>query len=80
MHQTHFEPAFYHQAKGIPKWEESSQKELKALNDNGTWDTVKLPKGKRQITCRWVDKVKLKSDGSVERFKARLVAKGFTQR
>lgn len=51
------------------------QQELKALDDNGTWDIVTLPKGKRPIACRWVYKVKYK-----ESFKARLVAKGFTQR
>jgi hypothetical protein len=31
------------------------------------------------ITCKWVFKVKTKSDGSIERHKARLVARGFQQ-
>jgi Reverse transcriptase (RNA-dependent DNA polymerase) len=30
--------------------------------------------------CRWVFKVKLNSDGKIERYKARLVAQGFTQK
>ena len=29
--------------------------------------------------CKWVFAVKLKADGSLERYKARLVAKGYTQ-
>jgi hypothetical protein len=32
------------------------------------------------IDCKWVFKIKQKSDGSIERYKARLVAKGFKQR
>ena len=38
-----------------------------------------LPPSKVPIGCKWVYKVKLKADGSVERYKARLVAKRFTQ-
>uniref|UniRef100_A0A2N9GPT0 Reverse transcriptase Ty1/copia-type domain-containing protein n=1 Tax=Fagus sylvatica TaxID=28930 RepID=A0A2N9GPT0_FAGSY len=38
-----------------------------------------LPPGKHPIGCKWVYKVKLKADGSSERYKARLLAKGYSQ-
>lgn len=53
--------------------------ELQALEDNKTWDIVQLPAEKKSIGCQWVYKVKLKADGTMERYKARLVAKGFNQ-
>ena len=31
------------------------------------------------VDCKWVYKIKTRSDGSVEHYKARLVTKGFTQ-
>lgn len=56
------------------------KKEINALTANHTWDLVSLPKGKKVIGYKWVYKVKLRADGSLERYKARLVAKGYTQR
>jgi hypothetical protein len=49
------------------------------LEENNTWVVTDLPPNKHPIGCKWVYKVKHKSDGSVERYKARLVAKGYTQ-
>jgi hypothetical protein len=39
-----------------------------------------LPPGKKAIQCRWLFKIKEKSDCSMKRFKNRLVSNGFTQR
>ncbi|WVZ93020.1 hypothetical protein U9M48_039043 [Paspalum notatum var. saurae] len=53
--------------------------EIAALERTGTWDLVPTPSHIRPITCKWVYKVKTRSDGSLKRYKARLVARGFQQ-
>ena len=73
------EPSTYHEASIIPEWQAAMSEELAALERTGTWDIVSLPSHAVPITCKWVFKVKTKSDGSIERYKARLVARGFQQ-
>jgi hypothetical protein len=41
-------------------------KELSALSQTHTWDLVDLPSGKTVVGCKWVYKIKIKSDGFVE--------------
>lgn len=73
------EPSGYYEAVVHPEWQVAMQSELEALRVNGTWTLMPLPSGKKPIGCRWVYKIKHKSDGSIDKYKARLVAKGFTQ-
>lgn len=73
------EPTTYRQASKDSKWVEAMQNEIDALELNNTWILSELPQNKTLVDCKWVYKVKFRSDGSVERYKARLVARCFTQ-
>ncbi|KAL0291613.1 UNVERIFIED_CONTAM: Retrovirus-related Pol polyprotein from transposon TNT 1-94 [Sesamum radiatum] len=73
------EPKTYNQARQHSEWREAMHVELQALKTNHTWELVPLPPDKTAIGCRWVFKLKLKADGSVDRHKARLVVKGYKQ-
>jgi hypothetical protein len=73
------EPSTYKEASKSPHWCEAMTAEITALEANQTWSLTPLPPGKTPIGCKWVYKVKLRSDGTLERYKARLVAKGYNQ-
>ena len=55
------------------------EEELQALVDNHTWDIVHCPANVKAIGCKWVYSIKLRSDGTLDRYKARLVALGNKQ-
>jgi len=61
------------------EWRQAADLEYKSLISNNTWELVELPAGHKPIGCKWVFKVKYRSDGEVEHFKGRLVAKGYAQ-
>jgi len=54
--------------------------EFDPLIRNKTRHLVPPQKGKNVIDCKWVYKIKTRSNGKIDRYKARLVAKGFKQR
>ena len=73
------DPVHFHEAVTDPKWCSAMNLELRALEQNKTWDITSLPPGKRAIGCKWLYKTKFNSDGSIERYKARLVVLGCRQ-
>ena len=74
------EPIHLHDALANKDWKEAMDNEYDALMKNKTWHLVPPKHGDNVIDCKWVYKIKRKSDGSIDRYKARLVAKGFKQR
>ncbi|KAK1645385.1 hypothetical protein QYE76_063190, partial [Lolium multiflorum] len=74
------EPENVSEAFGHADWKKAMHEEYSALMRNETWHLVPAKEGKNVIDCKWVYKIKRKSDGTIDRYKARLVAKGFKQR
>ncbi|CAI7885013.1 unnamed protein product [Closterium sp. NIES-54] len=77
------EPASMEEALAGPdreKWLVSRDAEYQSLLENGTWDLVVLPEGKKAVQCKWVLWVKTDDKGQVTIYKSRLVAKGFMQK
>ena len=64
---------------GHALWESAMREELESLMTNQTWSLTSLLAGCKAILCKWVYKVKLFADGTIDKYKAHLVARGFTQ-
>lgn len=73
------EPRSYREAMQDKAWREAMRLEIDALELNETWDIQELPPGKIALGCKWVFRIKLKADGTLERYKARLVVVGNNQ-
>lgn len=56
------------------------EEEISSLRNNKTWSLIKPTKDAKIIDCRWIYKVKIRTDGSIDRYKASLCAKGYLQR
>ena len=75
-------PATYKEAitsKLAPRWRHAMKTEIEDLLKHDTWELVKeqdIPKGHNIAKSKWVYKIKLNKDGSIERFKARFVVCG----
>jgi len=60
------DPVTYAQAVQDPKWCTAMNEELRALENNGTWQVTSLPHGKVAIGYKRIYKTKLKSNGTIE--------------
>lgn len=73
------ESASYHDAIIYQEWQHVMVEEIAALESTGTWELVSCPPCVCPITCKWVYRVKTRSNGSPERYKTCLVARDFRQ-
>ncbi|KAK4410977.1 Retrovirus-related Pol polyprotein from transposon RE2 [Sesamum angolense] len=69
-----FETAVKHKV-----WVQAMEEEIKMIEKNNTWELADRPKDKEVIGVKWIYKMKLNADGSIQKHKARLVAKGYSQ-
>ena len=46
------EPATVSEAVQDKRWRDAMQKEIQALEDNGTWEISDLPPGKKALGCK----------------------------
>ena len=76
---TLHESQTYREASIDPLWQIAMKEELDALTKNHSWDLVTLLPGQFVVGCKWIYKIKTRSDGFIEHYKTCLVAKGFTQ-
>ena len=61
------------------QWHRAMKDEVKALQDNETWNLVRPPTDRDVIPGKWVYKVKFGRSGQVDKYRAHYVAKDFKQ-
>nr|KAJ0221909.1 hypothetical protein LSAT_V11C200058740 [Lactuca sativa] len=59
---------------------EAIHDEIDSIMHNNTWVLADLPPGCKELGCKWIVKIKMKVDGTIDKYKARLVIQGFRQK
>jgi hypothetical protein len=72
-------PYTYQDVVAHPEWQFCMAEKNGALEHTSTWDIFPCPPFAILIMCKWVYKIKTRSDRSIEHYKARLVTCGFQQ-
>ncbi len=60
-------------------WNEAIKFELQSIEKNKAWNIESLPPRHTIVNSKWLFKVKLHANGSIEKYRVCLVAKGFSQ-
>lgn len=73
------EPSDYIEASKSDEWKVAMQEDLNMIEKNGTWSLVDRPENKKVIGVKWVFRIKLNPNVSINKLKVRLVVKGYSQ-
>lgn len=71
------EPRNFSEARESKEWKRACVEEIESIERNETWVLVDLPYIAKPIGLKWVFKIKLNADGSINKYKSRLIAKGY---
>ena len=74
------EPENFEEAVKDEAWGKAMTEEILMIEKNSTWELVDRPSSKPIVGVKWIFKIKLNLDDSIQKHKARLVAKGYTQK
>jgi hypothetical protein len=69
------DPDTYEEASKTQVWREAMNAEIKAIEENKTWELTDLPAGTKPTGVKWIYKTKFNESGQIDKCKARLVAK-----
>lgn len=72
-------PKTIHEVLDHPDWQQTKIDEMQALTNNGMWELVPLPFGKKTFGCRSLHAITIGPSGDIDHLKARLLAKGYMQ-
>ncbi|MCO5548051.1 hypothetical protein L7F22_001507 [Adiantum nelumboides] len=68
------------EALHLPQWKQAMQMEYDSIVENDTWEAVPRPSHRKVIGVKWIYKVKVPSNVSLDKYKTHLVAKGYAQK
>jgi hypothetical protein len=61
------------------EWYKAMKSEMEDLNKLNTWTLIPRPKNESIVSGKWVYKLKINPDNTIDKYKARYVARGFSQ-
>jgi len=58
-------------------WNEADNIRIKSIVKNHTWKLMDLPHRSKLLGYKWIFKIKMKTNSTIDKYKARLVVKGY---